>query len=290
MTLPSMLRLLVLSMIWGSSYIFFKIAVLEIPAPLLAWLRAVFGALFLGGLLFVFGTQTKIKSQWKVIALVAVFASALPFVLFAYASKTVTASMLVILNATSPIWAAVFNTLWKRRLPKALAMLGLLVGLLGVAFIVGHNISEIQVEGIALGILAGLMGSASYGVASNIALGIGKGLDPMTNALGCLVLGTVLLAPLAPFNLPAAMPGLPAIASTIAVGVLCSGLAYMIYFKLVRDIGPISALTVTFLTPVFGILWSHLFLGEAITWHTLAGGITVVAGTVLVASNSSPSD
>lgn len=287
MTAPSMLRLLVLSMIWGSSYIFFKLAVAEIPAPLLAWLRAIFGALFLGALFLAFGTSTKIKKQWKVLTLVAVFASALPFVLFAYASKTVTASMLVILNATSPIWAAVFNTLWKKRLPKPLAMLGLLVGLLGVTFIVGHNMSEIQVQGIALGIVAGLMGAASYGVASNLALGVGKDLDPMTNALGCLVLGAVLLTPMAPFNLPAAMPGLQAILCTIAVGVLCSGLAYMIYFKLVRDIGPISALTVTFLTPVFGMLWSHLFLGESITWHTLAGGVTVVAGTVLVATNSS---
>jgi drug/metabolite transporter (DMT)-like permease len=93
---------------------------------------------------------------------------------------------------------------------------------------------------------------------------------------------TLLIAPAVPF-FPAAQAASPAvIGSVVALGVVCSGVAYLLYFRLIDDIGAAPGLTVTFLIPVFGIIWGYLFLNETIGWHTIAGSIVVIAGTALV--------
>jgi drug/metabolite transporter (DMT)-like permease len=283
MNQASLVRLLLLSMIWGSSFVFYKIAVLEMPVTLVAALRVMFGALFLALLFLVWKKKTQIAQRWKLIACIAVFATALPFTLVAYASQTVTASIMVIMNATAPIWAALVALVWNRSVPSPLALLGLGVGLAGVALIVGLDTATLNTDGTGLGVAAALGAAACYGVATNMANHLGQDIDPMTNAFGCLLLGSVILLPFVPFNLPAIMPSASAWVSVLAVGVLCSGVAYLLYFRLVLDIGPTSALTVTFLTPVFGVLWGYLFLGEQVGLHTLMGGLMVIAGTGLAA-------
>lgn len=283
MSQASVLRLLLLSMIWGASFVFYRIAAVDMAPALMAALRVTFGALFLGGLFLLLKKRTQVAKRWKLIAAIAVFASALPFTLVAYASITVTASVLVIINATAPIWAAVVALLWTRAIPSPLALLGLLLGLLGVGIIVGLDTTTLNTEGAGLGIAAALGASACYGIATNMAKYLGSDIDPLTNAFGCLLLGSFILLPFVPFNLPAQMPALGSWLSILAVGVLCSGIAYLLYFKLVLDIGPTSALTVTFLTPVFGVLWGYLFLDENVGWHTLAGGLVVLGGTGLAA-------
>ncbi|WP_370261211.1 DMT family transporter, partial [Limnobacter sp.] len=238
---------------------------------------------FLALLFAVFRKPTHIRANLGMIALIAVFASALPFLLLAYAAQTVTASVLVIMNATAPIWAAAIAVVWTRTLPPPKAMLGLLLGLIGVGLIVGLDTHTLNTPGTGLGLLAASGGAACYGLATNMATHMGKQIDSKSYALGCLVLGSAMLLPWVPFALPAQVPSWPAVLATVGVGVLCSGLAYLIYFRLVQDVGPTSALTVTFLTPVFGVLWGHVLLGEAVGWHTVAGGLTVIAGTGLAA-------
>lgn len=279
----SMLRLLVLSMIWGSSFVFYKIAAADMSPTFMAALRVACGALFLAGLFTLTGKQTQVTKRWKLIAAIAVFASAVPFTLVAYASLTVSASVLVIINATAPIWAALVALIWTRAVPSPLALLGLFTGLVGVAIIVGFDAATLNTEGAGLGVLAALAAAACYGLATNMAKYLGSDIDPLTNAFGCLLMGSFILMPFVPFNLPVQMPSLASWMSILGVGVLCSGVAYLLYFRLVMDIGPTSALTVTFLTPVFGVLWGHLFLGEEIGLPTLVGGVVVLAGTGLAA-------
>ncbi|HEY1057725.1 MAG TPA: DMT family transporter [Limnobacter sp.] len=282
MSRASTFRLLLLAMIWGCSFIFFKIAAAEIPAPALAWMRVLCGAVFLGLLFVAQGKQTRLRQEWKPMVLIAAFAAALPFWLFAYAAQTISASLLVIINATAPIWSAIIYATWTRSTPKATVVFGLLLGVAGVSVIVGGGLQHLQGAHLAWHLLAAFGAAACYGISTNMALGFGQHIDAKTNALGCLVYAGVLLSPVAPFYWPAHMPSNAAIASTVAVGVLCSGVAYLLYFRLVDEVGPTSALTVTFLIPVFGILWSVLLLGETVGWNTLAGGLLVVAGTALV--------
>ena len=288
MSQASALRLLLLSMIWGSSFVFYRIAAVDMAPTLMAALRVMFGALFLGVLFAITGKQTQVAKHWKLIAAIAVFASALPFTLVAYASLTVTASVLVIINATAPIWAAIVTLLWTRALPSPMAMVGLVLGLLGVGIIVGFDTVTLSTEGTGLGIAAALGAAACYGIATNMAKHMGSDIDPLSNAFGCLLLGSFILLPFVPFSLPEQMPSTDSWLAILAVGVLCSGVAYLLYFRLVMDIGPTSALTVTFLTPVFGVLWGNLFLGENVGWHTLIGGIVVLAGTGLAAVHGLP--
>lgn len=283
MSQASALRLLLLSMIWGSSFVFYKIAAADMPPAFMAALRVACGALFLGGLFAITNKQTQVAKRWKLITAIAVFASALPFTLVAYASLTVSASVLVIINATAPIWAAIVALLWTRAVPSPMALLGLVLGLLGVGIIVGLDTATLNTEGTGLGITAALGAAACYGLATNMAKYLGSDIDPLTNAFGCLLMGSFILMPFVPFNLPEQMPAISSWLAILGVGVLCSGVAYLLYFRLVMDIGPTSALTVTFLTPVFGVLWGHLFLDETLGWHTLVGGLVVLAGTGLAA-------
>lgn len=278
-----MLRLLLLSMIWGSSFVFYKIATADMLPTLIAALRVICGAVFLGVLFRITRQTTQVGKRWKIITAIALFASALPFTLVAYAALTVSASVLVIINATAPIWAAVVALVWTRAVPSPMALLGLVLGLVGVGIIVGLDTATLNTEGTGLGIAAALAAAACYGVATNMAKYLGSDIDPLTNAFGCLLMGSIILAPFIPFNLPAEMPATSSWLAILGVGVLCSGVAYLLYFRLVMDIGPTSALTVTFLTPVFGVLWGYLFLGESVGWHTLLGGLVVLAGTGLAA-------
>lgn len=283
MSHASAFRLLLLSMIWGSSFVFYKIAIADMAPTLVAALRVAIGALFLASLFAITRKQTQVAKRWKLISAIALFASALPFTLVAYASMTVSASVLVIINATAPIWAALVALVWTRAVPSPLTLLGLLLGLAGVAIIVGMDNNNLAAQGTGLGIAAALGAAACYGIATNMAKQLGSDIDPLTNAFGCLLLGSFILLPFVPFNLPEQMPAIGSWLAVLGVGVLCSGVAYLLYFRLVMDIGPTSALTVTFLTPVFGVLWGYLFLGETVGWHTLIGGMVVLAGTGLAA-------
>lgn len=286
MSQASTLRLLLLSMIWGSSFVFYKIAIADMAPTLVAALRVAIGALFLASLFAITRKQTQVAKRWKLISAIALFASALPFTLVAYASMTVSASVLVIINATAPIWAALVALVWTRAVPSPLTLLGLLLGLAGVAIVVGMDSNNLAAQGTGLGIAAALGAASCYGIATNMAKQLGSDIDPLTNAFGCLLLGSFILMPFVPFNLPEHMPAIGSWLAVLCVGVLCSGVAYLLYFRLVMDIGPTSALTVTFLTPVFGVLWGYLFLGETVGWHTLIGGIVVLAGTGLAAATT----
>jgi len=130
-------------------------------------------------------------------------------------------------------------------------------------------------------VAAALAAALCYGIASLYAKSA-KSVEPFANAHGTMWAAALFVLPALPFFPAPATPTPGVWAAVLALGVLCSGIAYLIYFKLIEDVGPTSALTVTFLNPVFGILWGALFLGETVGWHTLAGSGIVLVGTALV--------
>jgi drug/metabolite transporter (DMT)-like permease len=153
----------------------------------------------------------------------------------------------------------------------------------GVALLVGLDSTMLQ-PGSGAAMATALLAPLCYGIASHYA-STARALEPYANAHGSMWAGVLLLAPallFTPFT-PLPLGATAAVWGSVAgLGLLCTGLAYLLYFRLVADLGAAPALTVTFLIPVFGILWGHLFLGEVVGWHTGAGALVVLTGTALV--------
>ena len=280
MTAASLVRLLALSAIWGASFLFMRMGAPVLGPVLLIGLRVLLAALFLAVVGAVLRKPLDARRNAGHYLVLGLFNSALPFLLFAFAAKTLSASLLSILNATAPIWGAVIGAVWTRTALSPKSLLGLALGVAGVALLVGFDPSTLR-EGAPLAIALGLAATLSYGVATNYAKSAKK-VEPFANAHGSMWAATLLIAPAVPFAPPAALPTPTIALAVLALGVLCSGIAYLLYFRLVADIGAASALTVTFLVPVFGVLWGHLFLDEPLGWNTLVGALVVIVGTALV--------
>lgn len=280
MTLSAFLKLLALGAIWGGSFLFMRICVPVMGPVMLIAIRVLLAALFLLGVAMVQKRRLDVKGQWKHFLILGLLNSAVPFVLFAYAAHSLSASLLSILNATSPIWGAVITAILTRQFPSLKALAGLALGVAGVSVLVGFD-SQLVTTAVLIAVAAGLFGAFLYAVAAAYSK-TAKGSDSFSNAHGSMWGATLAMMPLAPFFPAAHMPGLGVIAAMVALGVVCSGIAYILYFQLVDQVGAASALTVTFLVPVFGTLWGWLFLHEHVGWETAVGGVLVVTGTALI--------
>ncbi len=280
MNTASLLRLLSLSAIWGASFLFMRMGAPVLGPALLIELRVGLAAIFL----LVVGTLLKrsldVRENWKHYLVLGFFNSALPFLLFAFAAKTLTASVLSILNATAPIWGALIGAAWTRKGLSGRASLGLGLGVLGVAILVGFDPAALH-QGAPFAIGLGLGAAFSYGIATNYAKAA-RTVEPLANAHGSMWAAALLVVPAVPFFSNAVMPSVTIALAVLALGVLCSGIAYLLYFRLIADIGAAPALTVTFLVPVFGVAWGHFLLGEPVGWNTLVGACVVIVGTALV--------
>ena len=280
MTFASLVRLLSLSAIWGASFLFMRMGAPVLGPTLLIGLRVLLAAVFLAIIGIALRKPLDARRNALHYGVLGLFNSALPFLLFAFAARTLSASLLSILNATAPIWGAVIGAAWTRTALPAKSLLGLALGVGGVALLVGFDPSTLR-DGAPLAIALGLAAAFSYGIATNYAKSARK-VDPFANAHGSMWAATLLIAPAVPFAPPAAMPTLTVALAVLALGVVCSGVAYLLYFRLVADLGAASALTVTFLVPVFGVLWGHAILGEPVGWNTALGALVVIFGTALV--------
>ena len=280
MTAASLMRLLALSAIWGASFLFMRMGAPVLGPTALIACRVLFAALFLALVGAVLRKPLDLRRNAGHYLVLGGFNSALPFLLFAFSARTLSASLMAILNATAPIWAAVIGAAWTRSALSARSLLGLALGVGGVALLVGFDPGTLR-DGAPLAIGLALAAAFSYGIATQYAKSARK-VEPFANAHGSMWAATLLIAPAVPFAPPPAMPGLVIGLAVLALGVVCSGIAYLLYFRLIADIGAASALTVTFLVPVFGVLWGHAFLGEPLGWNTLVGAAIVIVGTALV--------
>ena len=280
MNFASLIRLLTLSAIWGASFLFMRMAAPVLgPVTMIAG-RVLLAALFLAVVGAVLRKPLDLRRNAGHYLVLGLFNSALPFLLFAFAARTLSASLLSILNATAPIWGAVIGAAWTRTALSGRSLLGLALGVAGVALLVGFDPESLR-DGAPFAIALGLGATFSYGVATNYAKSARK-VEPFANAHGSMWAATLLVAPALPFAPPPAWPTPTIALAVLALGVVCSGIAYLLYFRLIADIGAASALTVTFLVPVFGVLWGHLILDEPLGWNTLAGALVVIVGTALV--------
>jgi len=210
----------------------------------------------------------------------------LPFICLAYASGVLPASYLAVMSGMVPLWAAVMSTLVLKEPFSARRIAGFLLGIAGVALIV--KLGPIPLDGRAVvGVLVAMLGAFFWGWAGVIIRQCSSRVPPMSLAAGSVIFCMLILSP-AWATVPPTSTWTPAaLAALLAVGLLVSGLAYLPFFTLVRDIGPTRTLTVGLAVPVLGIVWGWLFLGETVTAAMLAGAALVVAALGLVMSPAS---
>jgi drug/metabolite transporter (DMT)-like permease len=280
MSTANLIRLFVLAAIWGCSFLFMRIAVPVLGPAVLIEYRVLFAAVFLLLVGLALRKKLDVRANWGHYLVLGFFNSALPFFLFAFAARTLSASVLTILNATAPMWGALLGAAWSRTGVSLRTAAGLALGTAGVALLVGFDHVATR-PGAGMAIAAALVAALCYGIASLYAK-TAKSVEPFANAHGSMWAATLLALPLLPFFPSPGAPTAGIMGATLALGIVCSGLAYILYFKLIDEVGTTSALTVTFLTPVFGILWGALFLGEVVGWHTIVGSAIVLLGTALV--------
>ncbi|MCV6609712.1 MAG: DMT family transporter [Amphritea sp.] len=280
MGLHSFLRLLLLAALWGGSFLFMRVAAPVIGPAILIEFRLLLAALFLLAAGWYLKKNLNLLQHWKHFAMLGWFNTALPFLLIAFAAQTLSASLLSIMNATAPIWGTLLIALRLRQKIQFKTLLGLAIGITGVMLLVGFDQTMLN-EGADIAVAAALTAAFCYGIASCYAQGKTT-VEPFANAHGSMWLATLLLIPVQPF-FPAQSSTDPLIiGSVILLGVFSTGVAYLLYFRLIAEVGAASALTVTYLIPVFGVFWGWLFLDEAIGWHTVAGTAIVLTGTAMV--------
>jgi len=268
-----------LAAIWGASFLFNRITAPVIGPVLTAELRTLIAGVALAAYFALSGYDIEWRRWGRHYLVVGIFSSALPFLLWAYAALSVSAGVLSVLNATSPMWGALCAALLLRERMSMRRVFGLGIGIAGVALVTSPG------GGTTLhypAVAAALAAAFSYGLIATYIRRWASHVPSRGMAAGTQFAAGILLVPLIPLSPPGAMPAPLIVASVLALGLLCGAVAYLLYFRLIADIGATRALTVTYLIPVFGVLWGALFLGETLTLTMLAGGVLVILGTVLV--------
>lgn len=275
-------ELLLLAAVWGASFLFMRIASPEFGPLALALLRVGGAALFLLPLLWLRqGRQPLLGPRPLAMLAVAFMNSALPFALYAYAALHLPAGLSSILNATVPMWGALVAWVWMGEQLDRYRALGLLLGFAGVAWLVQAK-TGLNLNASLWAVLACLLATLNYAIgAVATKRWLGGAVTPLGVAAGSQFASMLWLLPFGVWAWPAALPSATAWANLAGLALLCTGVAYILYFRLMARVGPTKAVTVTFLIPVFAVLWGALFLGEALTLPMAGGGALILAGTAL---------
>jgi len=283
---PRALVLLVtLAALWGGSFVFMRVAVPAMGPVPLTFVRVTLAALVLFSLAAARRSVPDMQSRWRGFGVVGLVNSALPFVMICFAEQTISASTAGILNATSPFFGAIAAAIWLGDSLTARKIGGMALGLAGVALLVGLQPEPLTLTTV-LAVAACLAAALCYGLGGVYAKKQMQAVPSFALACGSQLSAAIVLTPVLPF---VSVPGPVTswiVFNVVALAVASTAIAYLIYFRLIADIGPSRALTVTFLIPLFGVLWGYLFLGEAITANMLAGGVLIVAGTAIALAHS----
>ncbi len=277
-------ELLALAALWGASFLFMRVAAPEFGAIPLAGMRVLGATLVLLPILAVRGEFHVLLAHWKPILIVGITNSALPFMCFGFALLYITAGLTSIFNAATPLFGAAIAWVWlKDRLSPA-RTLGLLIGFAGVfglAFSKATLKQGAEGSSVILAILACLAATLAYGFSASFTKKYLTGVPPMVVAAGsqfgaalALIVPSIVLWPSHP---PRAVAWL----NVLMLAVLCTGLAYVLFFRLIAHVGPANTITTNFLIPGFAVAWGAAFLGEIPTWQMVAGCAVILFGTSL---------
>jgi drug/metabolite transporter (DMT)-like permease len=281
MRIADIVRLIALAAIWGGSFIFMRVLAPVLGPLLTAHLRLLIAGIALLLYFRVIKFDLEWRRFWKQYLIIGAINSAVPFFLFSFAALYIPASLSVILNSTAPFFAALFSAVWLGERLTVTKTLGLIIGAVGVALVVG--LAPVIATPMYIWAVAGCTFAAvCYGFAAMYIKKHGNGAKPMGIAGGAQMVAALLLAPIIPFAPVRGDVTITVATEVVVFALLCSAVAYLLYYRLIVEVGPTKALTVTFLMPVFGMLWGATILDERITASMIGGVALIILGTCLV--------
>jgi drug/metabolite transporter (DMT)-like permease len=276
--------LVLLSLIWGGSFLFVAIGVKELPPVTIVLARVAIGAMILVPMVILLGhaLPNNVKA-WRAYAVMAVLNNAVPFTLIVWSQQHITAGLASVLNATAPLWSVLLFHLFAIEAMTLNRVIGILIGVVGVVVLVGPE--ALGGNGlVALGMFGMLVATLFYGLSGVWARRF-KGTPPIVSAAAQLACATVMLLPAAllieqPWTLP--VPSTAAIVSMIGLGALSTAFAYVIFFHLMMTAGPSNAMLVTLIIPISAVVLGHLVLGEPIHLRHIAGGVVIGVALLVI--------
>lgn len=281
-------RLLSLAAIWGASFLFMRIIAPVIGTIPTAFFRVSIAAV---GLLVILGLMRiswDFKGKLKTVMLLGVINSGIPATLYSVAAQVLPAGYSAIFNATTPLMGVLIGGLFFHEKLTTAKLGGVLLGLMGVGVLTRAGPVAFDMQ-LLMGALACLLATTCYGFAGFLArrwLDHAGGLDSRLSAVGSMMGATLFLLPLFGYSVitqpPASWGGWNVWLSLLGLGLVCTALAYIVYFRLLSSVGPVKSMTTTFLIPPFGVLWGALLLDEPLSMAHLYGGVLIAAALWLV--------
>jgi drug/metabolite transporter (DMT)-like permease len=269
--------LICLAAIWGASFLFIRMAVGDFGAIPLTATRSAIAALTLTPLMLWSGKGHLFLKYWTHLLVLSLISTALPFVFLSISTQYTSAGFASILNALTPIFSAIIAWLWLKEYLSMPAMIGIASSFAGVLVMVLDK-DTIDASFALLPILAGLAATFMYGLTGNYSRKLLPGLSPLVVSAGCQIFSALCLAPFAYLQWPSEpIPARGWILASV-LGIVCTGAAFIIYFHLLEKIGVARTVVVTYLSPVFAMVWGYLFLEEVITLKMFIGAICIMIG------------
>nr|WP_251030506.1 MULTISPECIES: DMT family transporter [Pseudomonas] len=282
------LRLLSLAAIWGASFLFMRIIAPVIGTIPTAFFRVSIAFVGLLVILALMRIDFSFRGKLKVVMLLGLINSGIPATFYSLAAQVLPAGYSAIFNATTPLMGVLIGGLFFHEKLTVVKFSGVFLGLFGVGILTGAGPVAFDLQ-LLMGALACLMATTCYGFAGFLTrrwLDHQGGLDSRLAALGSMFGATVFLLPLFGYSVisqpPASWGGWSVWLSLLGLGLVCTALAYILYFRLLSSIGPVKSMTVTFLIPPFGVLWGALLLDEPLGMAHLYGGVLIAAALWLV--------
>lgn len=282
------LRLLSLAAIWGASFLFMRIIAPVIGTIPTAFFRVSIAFVGLLAILALMRIDFNFRGKLKVVMVLGLINSGIPATFYSVAAQVLPAGYSAIFNATTPLMGVLIGGLFFSEKLTAAKLSGVFLGLLGVGILTGAGPVAFDLQ-LLMGALACLLATTCYGFAGFLTrrwLDHQGGLDSRLSALGSMFGATLFLLPLFGYSVvsqpPASWGGWSVWLSLLGLGLVCTALAYILYFRLLSSIGPVKSMTVTFLIPPFGVLWGALLLDEPLGMAHLYGGVLIAAALWLV--------
>jgi drug/metabolite transporter (DMT)-like permease len=277
-----LLDLVLLASLWGASFLFMRMGAHEFGPTALAFVRVLVASIALVPLLLWHGLATELRTGWPRVFAMGAINSALPFWLYSFASLSITAGLASVFNAATPLFGAVIAWIWLKDKPGVSRWLGIAIGFAGVTYLAWDKASfKPGASSTGWAVLACVVATVLYGFGASFAKRYLQGLAPLTVATGSQIGASLVLLVPAWLMWPTTPPSASSWLAVALLGAFCTGIAYILYFRLIRHIGAAKATTVTFLIPLFAVLWGGLFLGEAVSMVMAIGCAIILVGTAL---------